>query len=85
MAPLEGRSDLLPLAVRVEGDGVLLGTLLVEERGPTVARFPFPSHGDEVAEHEIRLVAERDIVTSYAGRLRMASYRLLSLEVRGAR
>lgn len=83
VAPLEGRPDLLPLRVQVECDGTLLGSLLVEEGGPTVARFSLPADLAESAEeHEIRLIAERDVVTRYAGRVRLASYRLLSLELR---
>jgi hypothetical protein len=85
VAPLEGRPDLFPLRVHVECDGSPLGSLVVEGGGPTVAQFPLPEVLQESSGHEIRLRAERDVVTAYAGRLRMGSYRLLSLELREPR
>jgi hypothetical protein len=85
LEPIQERPDLLPLRLAVESDGQEVGSLLLEEGGPGEWVFALPDHGEDPCEHEIRLVAERDVVTSYAGRQRMGSYVLLSLELREAR
>ena len=81
---IQDRPDLLPLRLAVESDGQEVGSLLLEEGGPSEWVSALPAHGEDPCEHEIRLVAERDVVTRYMGRLRMGSYVLLSLELREA-
>jgi hypothetical protein len=59
LAALPGRADLCPLEVRVEADGVLLGTMTIEAGATVRGDFALPDAADAQLAREVRLVPER--------------------------
>lgn len=82
LAPIAGRADLLPLQVRVEIDGVVAGEirLPIGAKAPVRGRFACGAAGARgTPAIDVKLVADRFVVVEEAGRLEMASCRLVRL------
>ncbi|MCB9899608.1 MAG: SGNH/GDSL hydrolase family protein [Planctomycetes bacterium] len=74
---LEGRPDLDGLEVLVEVARRPVGRVTLSGDGPTTARFDVPPGLPRDAPVEVAFVAGRAVVTEFAGRAQMASFRLL--------
>jgi hypothetical protein len=83
VAPLTGRPDLAPLAVRIEIDGAPAGTLTVAAEGvaESVLELPAPLPGRESEPIEVRLVAERQVVVRHEDASKLVSCRPARLEI----
>jgi len=80
LAPRTDASSLQPLHVRVEIDGVTVGSLtLTDDPAPVAAEFTVP--GDGTRPLEVRLEADRWALLPVLGRARLVSARFVSLSV----
>jgi lysophospholipase L1-like esterase len=75
LEPLAGRSDLLPIDVHVEVDGVPLGALRLEAGGPTRRVFGLPPAPAGALAREVRLVPQRSVITDVARIPQLSAFR----------